>query len=326
MRWIRLRAVVAAGMFGVLAAAPCPIQANSDNTPRIWFAPRDPRGLESGSLDFLDLFQDNAPWQRAAALAKVFKLTPRFLTVATDDVLGRVLLDLKRRHIALAAELGVLHPTASCGQIEGYMRNQLELAQRIRRLGGDLRFVAADEPLYFGHSFDGKAACRTPLAALAQDAAGTARQIRSVFPDVRIIDIEPISNFKEANWDSLVAEWLTAFRDAYGEPFAAFDIDIDWGRPWQDRVATITAQMRRANMRIGVIYNGNPKDPTDAAWLDAARQHYTAYEALVGGPPDDVIFQSWVVHPTRVLPESSPDAFTHLLLEYARSHPGVPRP
>jgi hypothetical protein len=36
----------------------------------------------------------------------------------------------------------------------------------------------------------------------------------------------------------------------------------------------------------------------------------------VGSPPDDAVFQSWHPHPTRALPETDPDAFTSVILDY----------
>jgi hypothetical protein len=67
---------------------------------------------------------------------------------------------------------------------------------------------------------------------------------------------------------------------------------------------------------VGVFYNGNSDDKSDAAWLKSAREHYRAYEALVGSPPDLAVFQSWAPYPKSVLPETSAAAFTSLILDY----------
>lgn len=298
----------------------------------VWFAPHNyyrgaPIG-DIGALDFDELFADDAPWKESAALVRVFKLYPQYLNDATDEQLQATFRGLQHRHIALAIEFGILHQRADCGHVEGHNPNQLEIAQRIERLGGKVEYFATDEPLYFGHSFDGKEGCRDPLPALAAEAAGIARAFRSVFPKVKFIDVEPISNFKEPDWVELIVQWHAEFAKAFGEPFYRFDVDVNWRQPWSDRVVAIASRMRREGMRLGLLCNGDPNEATDQAWIDHALQRCESFEDLTGGPPDDVIFQSWVRRPTHVLPEDAPDSFTHLILQYAQSrhlHPVRPQ-
>jgi hypothetical protein len=78
----------------------------------------------------------------------------------------------------------------------------------------------------------------------------------------------------------------------------------------------VTHYLRQLGELVAVIYNGNVDDKSDAAWLDSAREHYRAYEALIWSPPNQAIFQSWAEYPTRVLPETSQTAFTNLILDY----------
>ena len=292
--------------------------------PQLWFMPMDPvlRPVfhSGGSADFLGLFNPEAPWNHAAEYVSVFKLYPQFLSKASDDDLGLVVGDLKRRGIALGIETGILPPSAVCGHIEGYDAGLISEARRIKRLGGDVAYFVADEPLYFGHSFAGKEACRETLPELAAQAANSARAFREVFPKVKFLETEPIGNFREPDWVSLVATWHAEFAKAFGEPFSAFNLDMGWGGPWRERAAAIVARMRADHMPIGLICNGDRDDPTDQAWIDHARQRCEAFERVTGAPPDIVVFQSWVPRPTHVLPEDAPDSFTHLILEYARSH------
>jgi hypothetical protein len=298
--------------------------------PRIWFAPMDPFFRPAihggGSADFMQLFQPGSAWPRAASYVHVFKLYPQFLRKASDTDLRTVIEGLAQRRIALAIEIGLLRPSDACGRgIEGHDNDQLEIALRIKKLGGSVQYVAADEPVWFGHGFDGPKGCRAAIKALAKNAAMTAREFRSVFPAAKFVDIEPISNFKNADWIEEVEKFHSAFQEDYGEPFSALHIDIDWQQAWQSRASAITAYSRRIGQSLGVIYNGDPNDEPSEAWLAKARQHYTAYEALVGGSPHDAIFQSWVPRPTAVLPETSPGAFTNIILKYVNSHPRIMR-
>lgn len=180
-----------------------------------------------------------------------------------------------------------------------------------------MRYVMADEPLFFGHSDDASGACRIPIETLAKEVAASARVFQRAFPNVRIVEAEPISNFKNSGWVQDIGKFLGAFRREYGQPFAAVALDIAWWEPhWQKRALKITRYLRRLGEPVGVFYNGNAGDKSDAAWLDSAREHYRAYEALVGSPPDLAIFQSWAAYPKSVLPETSAAAFTSLILDY----------
>ena len=107
----------------------------------------------------------------------------------------------------------------------------MDIAKRIQRLGGEVAYFAADEPLWFGHSFAGKEGCRDPLPDAAKEAADAARSFRSVFPNVKFIDIEPISNFEEPDWIDMIVRWQSEFAHAFGEPFYALHLDVDWGNP-----------------------------------------------------------------------------------------------
>lgn len=316
-----------AGVLIILIAMGLWFYAAPRPTHRIWFAPTDSFELNGhGSVDFMQLFQPDAPWQRTASYVRVFKLYSPFPGQASDADIATVINDLNRRHISLAIEFGMLHASATCGHaVEGYGgEHATAVAERIRRLGGTLQYVAADEPLFFGHYYRRGSACHTSIPDLAQDAASTARAFQVVFPNVQFIDIEPISNYEIPNWVNTIGQWLKAFRQASGQPFAAVHLDIAWWRVgWQQRAQAITSYLRGIGEPIGVIYNGNAKAQSDEEWLNQAREHYQAYEAVVGSLPTDAIFQTWVPHPARILPETSPMAFSNLILDYVRSHPGV---
>jgi hypothetical protein len=289
--------------------------------PQIWFAPLDPflrpEVGYGGSTDFMKLFEPDAPWVIATSRVQVFKLYSQFMHAASDADLTKVINYLDQHQIGLAVEAGLIQPRTTCSRAEGYNGDQEFIAQRILRLGGNLRYVMADEPLFFGHSDDAPGACRIAIPTLAQEVAASARVFQQIFPDVRIVEAEPISNFKNADWLHEIGQFLAAFREAYGQPFAAVTLDISWWEPsWRPRAVAITRYLRRLGEPVAVIYNGNPKDNSDAAWLNSAREHYRGYEEMVRSPPNYAVFQSWAPHPTQVLPETSPTAFTNLILDY----------
>lgn len=291
--------------------------------PVIWFAPAQGRmnprlHAYVGSSDYQDLYRPGADWRVAASKVQVMKVGVGYLRTVSDDDLRQVITFAKQHNIALALEIALLPDVPQCPHLEGHDRNQVQIAQRVQRLGGEFAYAAADEPLWFGHSIKTKPGCDLDLATLAQESAATAKALRIVFPKVQFVDIEPTSNFNDPNLAGLISQWHEAFKTAFGEPFEAFDFDVNWPRPWQANVRSLATQLQKDHTRIGVICNGDWNEPDDATWLADAMNHCDAFTRAIGRTPDDVIFQSWVTHPTHVLPESDPNSFTHLILDYTK--------
>ena len=286
--------------------------------PQIWFCPMDPvlrpEVGYGGSPQYMDLFQPNAPWRRAAARVAVFKIYPQWISRATDADLRRQFADLNRRGIALALEAGVLTHVGDLGRgVEGFGGDGLlGMVQRIQRDGGTLAYVGMDEPLFFGTLSNHPHAPRwSPQQAVA-NAAVNIRGVLAQFPDVRFGDIEPVGT---ASLPVALAHYRDGWRAfaAAGIPLAFYDADLAWQKPdVMMHLAAIRQAARDEQLPFGLIVDGNPHDPTDAAWLQSARQHLAQALAVIG-PPDALIFQSWHARPDKLLPETDPDAFTHLI-------------
>jgi hypothetical protein len=195
------------------------------------------------------------------------------------------------------------------------------MVQRIHNDGGNLEYVAMDEPLFFSSVFTGKGGCHVPVTDTVANAAINIEAMWAVFPDVQIGDIEPIVNVNSdgLSQDELVARYqqgAEAFKAALGKPLAFFDADLDWNSTTVAHDLTAFCRMIDAEgIPFGVIYNGDGGDDSDAAWVNSARRHMAFAEALVG-TPDLVIFQSWNPYPKKLLPEADQDAFTSLVDGY----------
>jgi hypothetical protein len=302
--------------------------SGSSGQPQIWFSPRPDSGDHAGAVDFMELFQPNAPWSETASAISAFVLYTPFVQEASDAQLTTIIRFLQQHHIALAVNQGILERPArdaGCGHSEGYtnIRGNLE---RLKALGGTVAYLNADEPLWFGHARRAAGACQTPIRELAATAARSARTIQSIFPDIKIGEVEPITNWR--NPEEMIAdvrEWLDALQSGYGRPMAFFGLDIGWRaerRPWQPGVTAIIPELRRRNIPVLAIYNGDSNrnlENSDAAWISQAQSHAQSFEGLVGRP-DIIKFQSWVRWPSHLLPENQPGTFTNLILGYIHAH------
>ncbi|MBV8744112.1 MAG: hypothetical protein JO134_03605 [Xanthobacteraceae bacterium] len=252
-----------------------------------------------------------------------------------DNELQLMFADLARRHIKLGLAMSPLEGRSSaeapqCGVgVEGFSAppQALALARKVKRLGGTIDYYTMDEPLYFGHFYSGdptqgqagkRSGCHLAINDIAQDAANRIRDVRSVFPEVKVGDVEPFMEFSDNEWASALSQWFDAFHDATGDHLAYFVLDLTWVKPWQRRMAQLTSLLHAKQVPLQVIYDGSGVAPSDRVWVDQAEQRFKQFEGANGLRPEGVRVQSWNKSPSRVLPESDPGTLSNLVLRYAK--------
>lgn len=142
--------------------------------------------------------------------------------------------------------------------------------------------------------------------------------MRSFFPDIVVGDTEPTPT---PTTPSTYTAWLGSFREVNGYDLAFLHLDIDWSREaWASDAAEVVQFGEEFGVPIGIIYTGNQSDSSDDQWLAIAGERAKEYEQVAGSSPPQVLFQSWMDHPDRALPETEPSTFTHLILAYFEDH------
>ncbi len=291
--------------------------------PQIWLAPRDdlprPTARFVSQTGFAELFRPGAPWQRALRHVQVFELNQFYVMHAPDATVQALFGFLRAHHVAMATAIGPLYGDGGCGfHVEGYSaRGGVKaLARRIAALGGTLDYANMDEPLFYGHYFGGRNACRASVPDIVRMAADAARQISAIFPGAWIGDTEPIARIEPA----VLNQWLGGFRAAYGRPLAFYQLDVQWNTDWASRTLQQARTVQRAGVPLGVIYNGDPRARSSREWVQSAVANFRTVEQLLGGAPQQAIFTSWTQFPRRTLPESDPATLTSLVLRYVAAH------
>ena len=287
----------------------------------IWFAPTDhlPRNGVVYVSDFMDLLSEGAPWQHALARISVWQLSPRFAMAALNVELAKAISFMNGHHIQLAIGMAMV-PVTGCGSsVEGMavQGHPGEVAWRIKKLGGDLRYVGMDEPLRFGHQDKRPVACHLSTVEVAQRVAESVREVRAVFPEVKFIDEEPVSDIPGDDWLNELEQWLDAYQQSVGEPIGALQDDIDWSRgPWQERTLAIRDMLKKREIKYGVMFTAGGPQESDSAWIEKAKQNIIAYKHVNRTLPDQVYIASWNVNPSKVLPETEPTTLTYLVNWY----------
>lgn len=287
--------------------------ANAE-TRQIWFTP-------SPHADMMPLYSAHAQWQRAAASVQVIKLYAGQILTMPDTDLRRIFHFAKQRGIAMAVEFGPLHKDGKCGPLEGFnpVPSVRHLAERVRALGGTLSYAAMDEPYWYAHIYSGPRQCDWSARQIVENARASVAALRETFPDIAIGDIEPISTIQGNDLLAQYANWIKTWRQVDGTNLAFFDADVNWSPADLVTLAHFGLMLRDDHIPFGIIYNGKAGDLSNAAWVNSATRHFEEYESGSNPLPDQAIFQSWDNYPTKLLPASDPDAFTHLVSRYLRA-------
>jgi hypothetical protein len=298
-------------------------------TAEIWLSGVPPfvrqKMFQESDSDYLDLFKPDARWSKSAQRVKVFMINGGLIMHQSDEELKAVFADLKRRRIALAIEMGLLSGKDSSGHqecgvgVEGFAApdNAKVIANRIQKNGGELAYVAMDEPLWYGHHFSGKNACQWSMESVARDIVPRVAGLREKFPDVQIGDIEPVGTAEPADWVGEIAQWTRVYQQVVGEPLSFFHADVAWNGPWQRQLPAVKQRIDATGLKFGVIYDGGgSKDESDEVWTREAEQHFRIVESNPAMIPDHAIIQTWARWPKKMLPEDEPGTMTNLVLQY----------
>ncbi len=291
--------------------------------PLVWFGPLPPMQVKPGrpfigSMDFMDLFKPEAPWQTAASHVQVFKLFGEWVSEdATDEQLKQVFADLQRRGIAVDVDEGPLTASAECGNaVEGFagINEGRHIARRVRTAGGAIDLIDMDEPFAFASIYNGPNACHWSPEKVAQGVYEYVQAMQQEFPQAIIGISEPF-------WQGMVVGDLENFIEAYrkvsGSYFPFFHLDLDYSiADWPQVAKEIETYCKERGIAFGIYYVGNWTDGSDETWLSMASERVKTYELQNGGNPDHVIFQSWNDHPDYSLPETKQNTFTYFVDQY----------
>jgi hypothetical protein len=319
--------VTLAGIFAAIpsrAHSALPVSAD-----RIWFSPGP------GTLDYLQLFDNPEQWTRARSVVSVFKFyaqhtqTPASATVGPNSydafVRAGAFRKLTTWKIKTALEAGSVKEfwcTPDPSGMEASIQSTLDAVKAIQAAGGQLSYIAMDEPWVSGRAN----VCGGPALEPTADRVATYMSaVGRAYPSVKIglIEAYPFSSAE-------AIETILQLMRARGVPPAFLHMDVDWHRL---QPADFARDMKRLqaftgsqNIPFGIIivgYNGE----ADALYAydtgsltDLIADTFQTWDAM----PQQIIFQSWVVTATGQfitpsnLPEDRLDTHTNSLWEEFR--------
>jgi hypothetical protein len=275
-------------------------------------------------------------WNKVAPRLSAVIVPEHFIRGSPDKMLVSLIQDLDRRHIDLALEIlpiNWFHEVPCGGGVEGYSDpgSAYQVVTKLKRAGANVRFISMDEPLWFGHYYSGKNACRSSLDNLAERTSVLVKIYTAAFPGVVVGETEPFPALSsQPNWPAEYFAWLQAFRKAAGVRSEFLQMDVDWGDPKMNigsasdgsdiravaaLVRNVSAVARRNRLKVGMIYWGGGSN--DAQWMQRARLHVREVQNA-GVSLDEATFVTWNPYPSHTFPETDPNALSSLIQYYLR--------
>jgi hypothetical protein len=301
--------------------------AHFQSSASVWFHPLPPNAEPvSGSIDFFNLFQPNAPWPRAIAKTQVFGLYAGWIIVASDQELQSVVTFLNAHNMGIEIEAPALQAQESCGSgVEGYVPYgqlvqsfTLAYLQRLQSFGAQVQYIKVDEPYYFGSVVSDPNSCHFSVTETATEVGQFVQIVHTVYPNTQVGDVEPIiAGAYTPDVVTAIGQWHETYQTVTGTPFPFFFSDNDFSNPqWPTLAKQIENATHQSGMRSGIIYIGDFQDTSDAEWAGKAVARFETFQGENGGEPDSVLFQSWEPHPQYCLPESDLITFTGVIDAY----------
>ena len=273
--------------------------------------------------DWMAMFEPKAPWPVSSSHMAYFKMPSQAIEGSTDEEMHTIIDGLRRRHIGLAIEMGLLlEGPNGCGhgfEGMGAVHEPDNVIKRMKALGGTIDAVAMDEPVIFGRlklkgERDSTPGCQYPVATMVDQVAPKIEQLRAAFPDIRVGDIEAIGGGASGarGMEDILAFETQLHQRTHGFAPAFVHADMQWNDvgviPQADR---LSRRMHALGIRVGVICNGGGPTIKDSnAWVNNAVQRCSTLAVDPNFAPDDLLAQTWELLPTKMLPENAPGTMT----------------
>jgi hypothetical protein len=286
----------------------------SDERPVIWFAPN------GESPDLVNLFVTPEAWREARTRVNVFKFGPQQVSTSSSSKFNTLMELVKADAFRKLKDWGVsvaLEAPAvkewDCNSKRAAMIT-LDYIRNVRAAGGDIKYVAMDEPLVSGFG-----RCRLTFE---ETAARTASYVRGILSDASIAtsngkiafgDIEPYPSYSV---DQL-KQWINALQINGFKP-SFFHLDVDLNNvdlhPQFDLAGDLRALkafLQNEEIPFGIIFwSGRDPESSDQNYYKHVIDYVKRIHRAIG-MPEQSIFQSWVLRVSNDCSASLPCSATN---------------
>ena len=302
---------------------------------QLWFSPGDDVNTQKSGIahpDYMQLFNPDR-WPVGANRVNVMMIRDIWFLRMPADSAQKALVFLKQHNIAIASPMGLIaNDSLNCGAgVEGFgsERGIIFNPREMKKKGIPLDYVVIDEPLFHGHDYNGKNACNLPVAQIADAVARNVKMIRSYYPLVQFVMVEPPQAL--AGGAKELAEFLDDYKADLKEYPVSVRFDIAWDQvdkrhsDWRLSIPSFIQMLKAHGIGYGIIFNaGHPTGQSlssDGDWVASAKSNVAAWMAAVHDVPNQVVIQTWTPNPVRNVPERDPNTMTGYLKWFVSYYP-----
>ena len=238
--------------------------------------------------------------------------------VLTDDQLRDAISFLNARDIWIGVEEGAVKEWGGDGNLEATITKRN--IDRIKRLGGEVRYIKMDEPIVSGMAVLGLS-----LEATVDATVNYVKQIKAHDSRIIVGDIESYPGTPA----STLLNWIVRFKEKGGQELPFFILDINYSHirylkkdtVWTGEVLALKRACEARGIRFGIIFwcSNYFKEESEmnsdfdfyASTMGFAENYISAF-----GVPDIVDVQSWSYLPKYNLPDYAGFSFMQLVRDF----------
>ncbi len=295
-------------------ALAVPLLSTSLSAATIWYADNNLGRAGQVPVDFVEKFHKPETFAQATKHIDVYMLLAPVLSRMDDAFLTQLLFPyLEKNHIKLAINAGGATWLGTTPQRQKVLDREMELLERIKRLGGRVDYISLQSILSKPRRDGGKDG-EAPEFAMADRIRGAvvySQAAKRVFPDAAIGIIDALPS-KGMDYQSAYRELAEAMK-AGGVALAYVHLDISFDAARQGRYGTDWSRIRDIEryleddlkVQFGLFAKSRRAgQQSSAAFRDAAIASVQCY-AGSGGSPREYVFASWFKYPDRTIPETA---------------------
>jgi len=286
---------------------------NAQPSYRVMISP--PQDASVAPAPWHALFNAPDQWAQTRSKIKAVAYADHALESIDDATLGVEVRQLQAWGLDLVLESGALK--GECGTGLACFAARHGLWDRVRAGGGTIAMIAMDEPFNCGTKPVGNGCGFTDLNGAAEETANFIQQVRTNYPGVRIMDIEPIPQFHANELQA----WVTALNARCAAKgvrgIDEFAIDLDWARSFAySDIFEIRNVLQNSGIPVTIIYwSARPPWNTDADWYYGLNRQLGSLQ-LSGAITSSYWVNDWLAIPHAIVPETTAFTFTNSVRDF----------
>ncbi len=264
-----------------------------------------------GSYDFYFLFDTNySLWPDIRSHIEVFKFYQYpFYSASglyTDAQVQKIVEKLGQSKIDMAFESGAVTDWSPDGTEAARITNSS--ISRVESLGGKVKFVAMDEPLYLGLVMYDQ-----PLDNVVYNVANYINRVKSAHSDVIIGEIIAYPAVPML----MITDYIQRLKNRTGKWLSFVHLDVDLNHLNEhglglDEIIDLKAFCASHGIEFGIIFTHNELEASSDVDYYTGTLSWAASIYSYMGMPDHIISQSWQDKPDYCIPENSNYSFLHV--------------